>query len=99
MAASKWSDDTFLDTLKAQGDELADLTVADNVRFWARAGRARTARPSNQSWLNHRIPVAQSVSWMLTPTPHVDAKKPRGPRVNTMSSPNFHPRSAARLIA
>ncbi len=29
MADSKWSDDTFLDTLKAQGDELADLTVAE----------------------------------------------------------------------
>ncbi len=29
MAASKWSDDAFLDTLKAQGDELADLTVAE----------------------------------------------------------------------
>ena len=29
MADSKWSDDAFLDTLKAQGDERADLTVAE----------------------------------------------------------------------
>lgn len=29
MADSKWSDDAFLDTLKAQGDERADHTVAE----------------------------------------------------------------------
>lgn len=29
MAESKWSDDAFLDTLKAQGDERADHTVAE----------------------------------------------------------------------